>query len=81
MSVRLMHWMNRHTGISIAAGLFVGYLMHVIYEIRIAIHRGDPIDWYFVLTQAALVLVGAGCAGLVVDLWFTKSEEKAGEID
>lgn len=81
VKIKMMQWMNKHTGISIAVGLFFGYALHVLYEIRISIHHGWLTNWYFVLTQAAIVLAGAGIAGWVVDLFFTKSEEQAGEID
>lgn len=77
----MMQWMNQNTGKSIAIGLFIGYALHVLYEVRISIHHDRPIDWYFVLTQAFIVFIAAGVAGWVVDLFFTKSEEEAGEID
>lgn len=81
MRTRLLQWMNAHTGLSVAALLLVGYCLHLLYEVRVAVHNAEPLDWYFISTQALIVFAGAGVAGWAVDLVFTKSEERAGEID
>lgn len=81
MRDRLMHWMNSHTALAVTLLCAIGYALHALYEMRISIHKHEPIDWYFVSTQALIVFAGAAIAGWAIDLVFTKSEERSGEID
>lgn len=81
MRDRLMRWMNSHTPLAVALLCAVGYTLHLVYEIRVAIHKGEHLDWYYISTQALIVFLGAAIAGWAIDLVFTKSEEAAGEID
>lgn len=81
MKTQLMQWMNRHTGFSVFVLLSIGYCLDLLHEVRATLHRGDPLDWAFLLTQALIGFLAAAVAGWAVDLIFTKSEEEAGEID
>lgn len=81
MKLRILHWMNDNTGRAVALLLAVGYVLHLLYEMRVAVHNGKSFDWYYISTQALIVFAGAAIAGWAVDLVFTKSEEEAGEID
>lgn len=81
MRIQLMQWMNRHTVFSVSMLLSFGYALDLFHESRATLHRGDPLDWPFLLTQALIGFLAAAIAGWAVDLIFTKGEEEAGEID
>lgn len=65
------HWANRRPGVAFVVLNTIGYLMHLWVEA----HHPAP-----AIAALALVL-SAGLAGLAWDLFFTKGEEAAGEID
>lgn len=67
----VFHWANRRPWLAFAILNAIGWLIHLAYEV---LHPHPAVG-------ATMVLIGAGIAGLAVDLLFTKGEEEAGEID
>lgn len=72
MRQRFFDWMNDHFIIAFIILTTIGLGIHYAYE---------KMPHGYSLLKAAMVVVGAGIAGLAVDLLFTKGEEEAGEID
>lgn len=78
---QLMNWMNGHIkGSGLILGT-IGFLLHLVYEMRVAIHNHEPFDWYYMIGQSSLVFVGAAVAGWWVDLVFTQQEKESGNLD
>lgn len=80
MRERLLRWMNDRPGRSVTVLLSIGYVLDLLHEVRATLHRGEALDWPFLLTQALIGFVAAAVAGWAVDLIFTKGEKRAGEL-
>lgn len=78
---RVVKLMNRHPYACFLALSLAGWLVLIGKEVGVMLHSGKPVDWVFAGAMALVSLIGAGIAGLAIDVLLLVREEQAGEVD
>lgn len=81
---RVVKTMNRHPYVAFLLLSLVGWAVLMGKEVAVLVHGGHGITTstlVFALVMALVSLVGAGIAGLAIDVLLLVREEQAGEVD